>query len=96
MTVEITLTTVFDDDFTEISYIKKFTTIFSDDTFRNFFSPALLREEITQTFNSKLRTNQRTRPEKKRYYEAQMEELDGVDSYEKNKKVKKRKFKEIG
>ena len=24
-----------------------------------------------------------------------MEELDGVDSYEKNKKVKKRKFKEI-
>ena len=84
------------DDSTEISFIKKFTTIFSDDTFRNFFSPALFREEITQTFNSKLRTNQRTRPEKKRYYEAQMEELDGVDSYEKNKKVKKRKFKEIG
>ena len=54
LTVEITLTTVFDDDFTEISYIKKFTTIFSDDTFRNFFSPALLREEITQTFNSKI------------------------------------------
>ena len=54
MTVEITLTTVFDDDFTEISYIKKFTTIFSHDTFRNFFSPALSREEITQTFNSKI------------------------------------------
>ena len=54
LTVEITLTTVFDDDFTEISYIKKFTTIFSDDTFRNFFSPALSREEITQTFNSKI------------------------------------------
>ena len=33
---------------TEISYFKKFATIFSDNTFRNFFSPALLREEITQ------------------------------------------------
>ena len=58
MTVEIPLTTVFleplYDDFTEISYIKKFTTIFGDDTFRNFFSPALLREEITQSFNSKI------------------------------------------
>ena len=42
------------DDFIEISYIKKFTTIFSDDTFRNFFSPVLLREEITQTFQSKI------------------------------------------
>ena len=42
------------DDFIEISYIKKFTTIFSDDTFRNFFPPVLLREEITQTFQSKI------------------------------------------
>ena len=42
------------DDFTEISYIKKFTTIFNDDTFRNYFSLVLLREEITQTFNSKI------------------------------------------
>ena len=33
---------------------------------------------------------------KKKYYERKMEEeLDGVDSYEKNKKVKKRKHKEI-
>ena len=33
---------------------------------------------------------------KKRYYERKMEnELDGVDSYEKDKKVKKRKHKEI-
>ena len=42
-----------DNDFTEISYIKKFTTIFNDDTFRNFFLPALLREEVIQTFQSK-------------------------------------------
>ena len=27
------------DDLNEISYIKKFTTIFSDDIFRHFFSP---------------------------------------------------------
>ena len=41
-------------DFTEISYIKKFTTIINEDTFRNFSSPALLREEIIQTFQSKI------------------------------------------
>ena len=28
------------DDFSEISYIKKFTTIFNDETFRDFFPPA--------------------------------------------------------
>ena len=32
------------DDFSEISYIKRFATIFNDDTFRNFFSPSLLRQ----------------------------------------------------
>ena len=79
------------DDFTEISYIKKFTTIFSNDTFRNFFPPALLREEITQTFNSKIFALNKDGPTykaRKNYYERQMEEeLDGTDSYEKNKKV---------
>ena len=34
------------DDFEEISYIKKFTTIFNDETFRDFYSPSLLKEEI--------------------------------------------------
>ena len=42
------------ENFTEIFYIKKFATIFSDDTFRTFFSPALLREEIIQIFQSKI------------------------------------------
>ena len=42
------------DNFTDIFYIKKFTTVFSDDTFRNLFSAVLLREEITQTFQSKI------------------------------------------
>ena len=41
------------DDFSEISYIKKFTTIFNDGTFRDF-SPNLLREEISRTFPVKI------------------------------------------
>ena len=42
-----------DDGFTEISHIKTFTTIFNSDTFSNFFSPTLLRQEIIQTFQSR-------------------------------------------
>ena len=38
------------DDLNKILYIKKFTIIFSDDIFRNFFSPVQMREEIIQTF----------------------------------------------
>ena len=38
------------DDLNKILYIKKFTAIFSDDIFRNFFSPVQMREEIIQTF----------------------------------------------
>ena len=39
------------DDFSEISYIKNYTTIFGDDTFRNFFSPSLLIKEMNATFD---------------------------------------------
>ena len=42
------------DDFSEISYAKKFTTIFNDDTFHHFFSTSLLWEEITQTLQAKI------------------------------------------
>ena len=42
------------DDFEEISYIKKFTTIFNDDTYQDIFSPSLLREGIIQTFQAKI------------------------------------------
>ena len=87
------------DEFTEISYIEKFTKIYNGDTFRNFFSPSLLREEITQAFQSTIFVLNKDKPTyeaRKKYYERQMpEELDGVDSYKKNKKVKKRRFKEI-
>ena len=36
------------DDFSEIAYIKNYAAIFNDDSFRDFFSPPLLREEIIQ------------------------------------------------
>ena len=42
------------DDFDEISYINRFMTIFNDDTFRNFFSPEILREEIIHTCQAKI------------------------------------------
>ena len=84
------------DDFAEISYIKKFTIIFNDDTFRHFFSPTLLREEISQTFQAKifaLNKEDSTYESPKKYYEWQMaEELDGVDTYEKNKKAKRKEI----
>ena len=68
------------DDLNEISYIKKFTTIFSDDTFTNIFSPVHLREEITQIFQSKifaLNIEDPTYEARKEYFENKMdEELD--------------------
>ena len=61
--------------------------------------PELLREKITQLFESKifaLNKDEPTYKSWKKYYERQMEEeLDAVDFYEKNKKVKGRKFKNI-
>ena len=73
------------DDFTEISYIKKFTTIFNVNTFRNFFFTGLLREEITQILQSKIVAITKDEPAletRKKYYERQMEEeLGAVDSF---------------
>ena len=42
------------DDLGEISYIKKFTTIFNDNTFRYFFSPEHMKEEIIHTYQGKI------------------------------------------
>ena len=84
------------DDFSEISCIEKFTTIFKDNTFCNFFSPNLLREEISQTFQAKIFALNKegiTYEARKKYYERKMaEELDAIDTYEKNKKVKKKEI----
>ena len=86
------------DDFSEISYIENFTTIFNDATFRFFFSPSLLRQEKIQTFQSKifsLNKDEATNEARKKYYERQMEEeLDILDSYKKKIKIKKGRFKD--
>ena len=87
------------DDFFEICYIKNYTTIFGDDAFRELFSPCLLREEINATFDSTifaLNKDEPTYEARKKFYERQKtEEFDVVDSYEKNKKAKKRKSQDI-
>ena len=82
------------DDFSETSYIKNFTVIFKD-TFRNFFSPCLLRQELRTTYDSKivLHEEEPTHEVRKNYYERhKAEELDDIDSYEKNQKSKKKKI----
>ena len=78
-------------DFLEILYIKKFSTIFGNNTFRDFFSLNILREEITQTFQSKisaLNKEEITYEARKKYYEKKkmIEELDAIYAYEKNLK----------
>ena len=54
---------------------------------------------MSQTFQAKifaLNKEEMTCEAREKYYERQMaEELDAIDTYEKNKKVKKRKFKNI-
>ena len=83
------------DNIDEISYIKKFTSIFNDDTFRHFFSPQHSREEITDTFNQKillLDKNEPTYEARKQYFlEIMEEELDAVDSFEKSKKKERKR-----
>ena len=86
-------------DFNKISYIKNYTTIFSDESLRDFFLPDLLRKEIEQTFYGKifaLNKEDPTYEARKLYLERKKEEeLDAINSFEKNKKVKKRKFQAI-
>ena len=58
-----------------------------------------MREEISQTFQAKifsLNKEEITYEARKKYYEQKMaEELDALKTYEKDKKVKKRKFKNV-
>ena len=85
-------------DFAEISYIKNYTTIFNDDKFRDFFLPCLVRKEMVlliQKYLLLIRRNPLMRLEKKYYEKIRAEVLDGVDSYEKNTRVKKRKFQDV-
>ena len=85
------------DNFSEISYIKKFISVLNDDTFRDFFSSTSSREEISRTFQAKISTlnkEGRTYEARKKYYKRQMfEGLNAVDTYEKHNK--KRNIKNI-
>ena len=87
------------DDFSDIAYIKNYTTIFNDDSFRHFFSLPLLREEINQTYEAKifaLNQEDLTYEARKKCSERKkVEKIDAVNSFEKNKKAKKRKFQSI-
>ena len=80
----------------EISYIKKFSTIFDDTTFRDLYSPVLLKEKIIQIFQSKIFALNKEDPLfefKKKYYENKMEEeLEAVENHEKSKKLIKEKI----
>ena len=71
------------------------TTIFSDNTFRHFFSPVHLREETIQTFQGKAFALNKEDPcyeARKEYYENQRnEELDPVESFKKNRRSRKKK-----
>ena len=42
------------DEIEEISYIKKFCTIFGNEAYRDFFFPSVMREEICHEYNTKL------------------------------------------
>ena len=84
------------DDISKISYIKKFTSIYNNEDFRDFFSHCHMREEVIQTFQQKimfLDKNSLTYEAGEQYYDDKMEEeLDAIDSFEKSKKSKKENF----
>ena len=66
------------DDFSEIAYIKNYTTIFNDETLRDFFSPPLLRQEIIQIYDAKifaLNKEDPTYEARKKYFESKKEIL---------------------
>ena len=84
------------DNINEILCVKKFTSIFNDDTFRHVSSPQHLREEITDTFNQKillLDKNEPTYEARKQYFmEILEEELEAVDQ---NQKIKEKENSSI-
>ena len=82
------------DDFFEIGYIKNYTTIFSDEELRDFFSPPLLRQEINQTYEAKIFNVDKEDPtyeaRKKCLERKKEEDLDAVSTFENSKKIKKK------
>ena len=78
---------------------KNYTTIFSAKTLRDFFSPSILKQEINQKYDAKIFTLNKEDPvyeARKKYFECKREEeLDAVNTFEKNKKVRKRKIQSM-
>ena len=74
------------DEIGEISYIKKFDTIFNNENYRDFYSPQIMRDEIDQKYNALffgLDKNDPTYEAKKGWYQAKKEEdLDSIESLE--------------
>ena len=89
------------DEISEILYITKFSTIFGNETCRDFFSPTVMREEIYSEYNSKLLSLDKNDPfydGRKEYFKNKMEEdLDAVNSFEQKIKRErgKRRFLDI-
>ena len=79
------------DDISEISYIKKFTSVYNNDEFRDSFSPRHMREDVMQTFQQKTLFLDKKDPT----YEARKQYLNAIDSFEKSKNKRKRKLYHI-
>ena len=75
------------DDFSEISYNTRYTNIYHNKSFRNFFSPAILKSESTETYTAKIFALDKEDPtyqSRENYYEIKMKkELSAVESFEK-------------
>ena len=85
------------DNFSENSYLKNYTSLFSDSSLKDFFCVPLLKQEIEKTYASKLFKLDKDDPTyeaRKKYLDRLKEEdLDVLSSFEKSNK--KRKFKSI-
>ena len=85
------------DEVAEISNIKKFCTIFSSNTYKNFFSPTVLQEEIHSQYNTKLLSLDKNDPiyeARKEYFKNKMDkDLVAIDPFEQNLKKGRRKKK---
>lgn len=87
------------DDIGEIAYIKKFTSIYGNDDFKDFFSPQHMKGEVIQLFQNKimhLDKNDSTYEARKQYHNNKMEEeLHAVESFENAKNKSKQKLHQI-
>ena len=76
------------DNFSENSYLKNYTSLFSDSSLKDFFCVPLLKQEIEKTYASKLFKLDKDDPTyeaRKKYLDRKKEEdLDVLSSFEKS------------